>query len=253
MSDEPMEPKRKSAKHRSPNYPAISLGRALELAEMQYQKDKLQYVPVSITFGRWGYKKGHGNLYLAALKAFSLVNVSGVGDKQQVAISEVARRIILKAPDRGTLIRQAALSPPIHSELWETYRGTLPQDDVLRDHLVFERKFNENAVDGFIAQFRDTISLANMDESHISDADYDDGLQDATDLNYAPKSIPESLRRRVQELSQSLEETNFRLPSGTAVFFLPENMTDADYEILEGYLKLHKQASEQSIKIDKTE
>ena len=78
-------------------------------------------------------------------------------------MSDAARRILLDAKDRDILLRQAALSPPIHKELWEHYGGFLPErDEDLKKYLLVEKNFNQQSVDGFIAQFRASIALTNL-------------------------------------------------------------------------------------------
>jgi hypothetical protein len=67
---------------------------------------------------------------------------------------------------RGPLLQISALSPTLHAELWNKYKAEgLPPNDVIRHYLVFERNFNPDSVDGFIAQFRDTIAYAKLDAS----------------------------------------------------------------------------------------
>ena len=205
----------------------------------------MQKIPVNLTFSRWRFKKGHGDLCVAAAKAFGLIEVAGVGDKREVAVTENAHRILLRASDYEKYIKEAALAPKIHHVLWEKYKGDLPQDDVLRQHLIFERHFNENAVAGFISQFRDTISFANLGKGYILEEENgDEGEDDKQPLD-SPKGKTKLQKQKMQEYSKSLRELKFLLPSGEAALFLPPRMTDSDFEILEVYLQAHKKASAQ--------
>ena len=160
----------KAPRQRSPNYPLIDLKRAVECAEMLYQSAKTHYVPLGIAQEKWGYTQNGAvaNQSLAAIKSFGLVDVVGAGAKREVRVSEVARHIILNGPDRTDLLKRAALNPEMHAELWKKYAsGGLPQDDVLRAYLVFEKGFNEKAVASFISQFRNTIAFAGLTEGDI--------------------------------------------------------------------------------------
>ncbi|MFH1374014.1 MAG: hypothetical protein ABII79_09485 [bacterium] len=163
------EKKQKRSKHRSPNYPAIGLERALELARKQHDVDGAQKIPIRIAHERWGYKPGGspGDLMLAALKAYGLTEVEGSGEKRRVALTELARKIFLDHPDRAKIIQDIALAPNAHREIWDHFGGDLPRDDVLKDYLIWELKFNDKSVDSFISQFRGTISFAKLDKSDI--------------------------------------------------------------------------------------
>ena len=100
----------KRTKHRSPNYPAISLEKAVARAKSLYDQAKAHAVPVAAVHELWGFKalSGAGNQNVAALKAYGLIEVEGEGDKRLVRISDTGRRILLGANDRDNLLKQAA-------------------------------------------------------------------------------------------------------------------------------------------------
>ena len=68
--------------------------------------------------------------------------------------------------ERDALIKQAALAPKIHQQIWNKW-GEGISDENLRHALVFdwETPFNEKSVDGFIREYRDTIAFAKLTES----------------------------------------------------------------------------------------
>jgi hypothetical protein len=155
----------KKVRHRSPNYPAITLGKALERTKQLHDVYRTVPIPERKAHEIWGYRPlgGQGLICTAALKAFGLIQAEGSGEDRKVAVSDAARRILLDAKDRDILLRQAALSPPIHKELWEHYGGFLPErDEDLKKYLLVEKNFNQQSVDGFIAQFRASIALTNL-------------------------------------------------------------------------------------------
>ena len=68
-----------ATKTRSPNYPYIDLGKAVELAGKLYEKAQRHAMPIaSIKTDVWGMtaKSSHGDQSLGAVKAFGLVEVS---------------------------------------------------------------------------------------------------------------------------------------------------------------------------------
>lgn len=156
-------PEVKKSKHRSPNYPAIGLEKALERANTVKAEAGKNAMPVSVAHDLWGYKKGAGDQQVAALKAFGLVETTGEGDKRQIRLTEAAWRMLGDAPNRPELLKDAALKPDIHRVVWQHFKGDLPKSDaIIKDWLVWEKNFNQSFVDGFIAQFRATIAYAKL-------------------------------------------------------------------------------------------
>lgn len=176
----------KQPRHRSPNYPAIDLGKAVERAGELYKSAKTHYVPVGVAQERWEYKPlgSVGDQAVAALKAFGLIDIEGTADKRQLRVSETARRILLGSPDRDSLLKQAALSPAIHKTIWQKYGVIgLPDNDVLRPYLLIDLKFNEGSVDGFIAEFRATLAFAEI----TSDDTIQSGDTETEDFEFEPQ------------------------------------------------------------------
>ncbi|MDD4052162.1 MAG: hypothetical protein PHR28_09740 [candidate division Zixibacteria bacterium] len=172
--------KEKKPRHRSPNYPSMNLGKALEKAKELYDIYKVNSVPEGTAHETWGNSRfgSQGLLCVAALKAFGLIQVDGSGKGRRVVISEQARRILLDADDREELLKQAALLPPLHKELWDYYEGFLPKNDAdLRKYLLLEKNFNEQSVDYFIAQFRATIALTKLESGNKLSEDETNGKQ----------------------------------------------------------------------------
>lgn len=244
------QPKKK--KLRSPNYPKVSIEKALILVGKQHQSDGLQAIPANIAHERWGYAPNQSRAQLreAALKAYGLIEVLGLSKSRTIRVTERADRIIRQHPDCERIIKEAALSPTIYREVWERYEGNLPQDDVLRQFLVWEKGFNDKSVSGFISQFRETISFAKLEEGDI--------LEQSTEEEQ-PGEKPDDRRfeasllgkpqakgsQRMEQLFQqpTLRELKFLLPSGEAVLFLPQQMTERDFSTLDIYLNAVKGAS----------
>src|SRR5271157_5736653 len=165
--------KRKRKRTRSPAYPFINLETAIARAKEFYSKELRNAANVRVAMKHWGFveESSNGAQIVAALISFGLLQNEGVGDKRKVRLTQDALRILLdERPDskeRAELIRQAALAPKIHQQLWEKWGNDLPSDAQLRHTLLLEwpTPFNENAVDGFIREYRDTIAFAKLTES----------------------------------------------------------------------------------------
>ena len=156
-----MASQRRGRGRRSPSFPFIALHVALQRAKTFHAQERRNAAPLEVAARHWGYspKSSGASQTMAALRAFGLLDGEGT-----VRLSDAALRILLDerdpSPERETLLRAAALHPPLHKKLWEHYRGSLPSDATLRLHLLTEQGFNENSVDEFIAEFRATLDFA---------------------------------------------------------------------------------------------
>lgn len=163
----------KKARTRSPAYPYVNLETAITRAKEFFDKEQRNSANVSVATKDWGFKDGSssGAQTIAALSSFGILQDEGVGDKRKVRLTPTALRIILDTrPDskeRAELIKQVALAPKIHQQLWEKWGSDLPSDAQLKHTLLVEwpTPFNGNAVDGFIAEYKDTISFAKLTSS----------------------------------------------------------------------------------------
>lgn len=252
---QPTDRKPKQKAQRSPNFPAVSLKKGIELTKTIYDQDKIAKIPERIAHERWGYK-AHSSVasqLVSALKAYGLVELEGTRQNRYVKISDTGRRIVLDTQDKLKLLKKAALLPHINRTLWEKYEGYLPQDDVLREYLIFTLKFNEDSVDFFITQFRETIFFAELEKDDILTSDEDENGENGND--HEPKP-PQSRAPKLNVTTQNkgqFRELKFLLPSGDAVLYLPAIMTGSDFGILEAYLKAHKMASDQATPKEESE
>ena len=163
----------KGRRLRSPAYPFISLAVALRRAREFYDKEQRNAASLRIAAKHWNYEaKSSGGLQTAAaMISFGLMQDEGTGDKRTLKLTQMGLRILLDGrPDsleRLALIKQAALTPKIHAQLWKRWAAGLPSNENLKHTLMFdwEPPFNENTVEGFIKEYRDTIAFAKLTES----------------------------------------------------------------------------------------
>lgn len=151
-------------RHRSPNYPAVSLREAVERVNSLLKRDGKAGAPPPLAAVHIGFQSAHGQAMsvLAALKKFGLLEEV----KDRLAPTQRAIEIVNLPDDdprRIQALKDAALSPPIYRELAEQHRDTgLPSDDVLEAELKTYRDFNPNAVTGFVKDFKDTLEFAGL-------------------------------------------------------------------------------------------
>lgn len=168
----------KTKRNRSPNYPVVNLQGALPYLDKLYKFGQLHFVPMQAVFEEaWGMKKGsaYGKQVVAALKAFGLIDDAGSGDARKVKVSESGAKIRGDHSDRPKLLKEAALLPKVHNELWSEFgsTGDLPPKAAMRQYLLFDRqgnRFNESSVDEFIDEFVDTVVFAKLGKKDTDEA-----------------------------------------------------------------------------------
>lgn len=148
------------ARTRSPAYPAIPLGDAIEHAQSIFNEDHRHSIPRNVAAQHMGYKSLHGGALtaLSALGKYGLLEMGG----GNVKISDVAMELV--AEPRGSekwcaALRQAAESPKLFTTLREKFGvDPLPSDETLRAHLL-KAGFNPASVADAIRAYRDTMEL----------------------------------------------------------------------------------------------
>ena len=190
--------KQKGSRVRSPARPGINLETAIARAKTFYEHEKRNPAPVDVAMRHWGFKEksGPGLVTVAALKNFGLLSDSGTGKERTIKLTDNALRILLdqrqEAPERDAAIKESALRPKIHATLWRKWGTALPSDGNLRHTLIFEWKFNENSVDDFIREYKETIRYAKLTDSDSISAD-DGDIEEESEMNGAQEVSP-SLR-----------------------------------------------------------
>ena len=155
------------ARQRSPSYPAISISEAIDRARTLYDAEHRSPAPWQTVVEHWGYKAngGGGQTTIAALKKYGLIAYEGSGKNRKARLTDLAVNILLDKRDppteRDAAVREAALTPTIHKELWKkTRQGSSRQS--IEHFLTVDRNFAERAAATLIKQFDETISYAKL-------------------------------------------------------------------------------------------
>jgi hypothetical protein len=170
---EPVDAARRKARGRSPSYPGIPLGTAIDRARTIYEHEGRHAAPMDAITRHWGYKSplsGPASVTYAALKKFGLLADEGSGSSRMGKLTPLALDILLH-PNPLAMIQEAVLRPPIHRELWEQYGRDLPSDATLRHSLVARGGFTERGFEEFIQNYRESIAFAKLAESDLSRAE----------------------------------------------------------------------------------
>jgi hypothetical protein len=232
-------------KSRSPRYPGIPLDVAIQRAHALYEHEHKNWAPIASVQEHWGFKPdtGPSNGAVAALRQFGLLETDGLGERRRARLTALALEIILAESSPRKFVRQAALAPEIHRDLWERFGGHLPSDATLRRELVIERNFTQNGAQEFISQFRKTIAFA-----HLGDDDSDDVAPDPDPAADPPpaqvgKQAPATTSARVEPVAVDRAAKIYTIPLlGSAEIQISGDfpLTEAAWEQFMRVLEIYK-------------
>jgi hypothetical protein len=149
-------------------FPSVPLPKALERARELHRVAQMYAVPVATALKAWGYgeKSSGGLMTIAALKMFGLVTDIGSNQGRKVQLTESALKIIRDprpdSPERDALLREAALTPPIHKNVHDKYSGPPPSEEAFRAYLLLDLGMRDDAADDFMREFNATMGFAGM-------------------------------------------------------------------------------------------
>jgi len=256
---EQTDEKKKKKEGRSPSYPAVDLSTALVRAQAIKEKEGRHFANIPTIMTHWGYgaKSSQGFVVLAALKKFGLLEDRGTGGAREFRLTELAWNILIDtrevSVERESLIRKAALSPDIHRKLWEEYGADLPSSENLRFRLLSQERFTSGAVDDFIAEYKRTISFANLKESDSLNGHEEDktamqeerimpGTQPISSLEAKTRNPVEPQK---SETTGAVHEFNMALSDGkTAYLRIPHSLKKGDWEQINKLLAVLEPADE---------
>jgi hypothetical protein len=156
---------------RSPAYPYIDLQKAVERAQqVRAAGAARQAMPPETFYQIWkiGPQSSGARQTMAALNHFGLATYQSRGDSRKVKLSDLALKIVLDtqpiSAERDAAVKEAALSPGVHRELFDKYGPILPADFVIHTYLVRDRGYNEQAAKSLISEYKDTLAFAGLNK-----------------------------------------------------------------------------------------
>lgn len=157
---------------RSPNYPVIDLGEAVQRIKMVYDKEHTHPTTRENLAKAMGYGSLNGSSasVISALSKYGLLEA--VGD-EQYKISSEALDIVLHhsgEPERVQAIQKVGFLPTLFSDLRSAYGDNLdrlPSDHTIQANLI-KRGFNPKTVGSAIRAYRDTMTFVNEETKGLS-------------------------------------------------------------------------------------
>lgn len=158
----------RARKERSPSFPFISLGKALDRARAVAEAHKRSPARLLTVGETWGYAPQSSGLLqtAAALKGYGLMEDIGKGQDRRVQLTDLAWRILFdtRPGAREQAIREAALRPRLFAEYATHWLPERPSDNHCLSELHLDRSFTQAAADLFLRVFDETVAFANLKE-----------------------------------------------------------------------------------------
>lgn len=215
------------AKTRSPNYPVVSLGEAIEAVRPVFKAENRNKMSRKVLAENMGYSSLNGRALgkIGAVRAYGLTEGSG----DELRLSEDAI-VLLTAPagsaERGAALRRCALRPALFQELSQIFES-LPSEGNLRFELI-KRRFTEEAAAKATNHYLDSMRLATGDG----------GSYNVQAQNEERDPVQTSSYERATPVKGKSERAEFPLIEGVARLEFPSSLSAASYEELETWLQL---------------
>jgi hypothetical protein len=223
-----------ATKQRSPNYPGLDLGQALEALKQLYPKVlRGEFTPKDAA-APWGYTSPSGPVRrkFGALRQYGLLE-QRKGDNAK--LTPRALTLVLRNPasaEYQAARREAALEPGLIRELFESGKHDAA-DDALRQDLIVHRGFTDEGADRFIEVLRATLALAGLTDSANIAGQEEDNSSQPNDGVGDMDTPPPAPNKFVLSLVGGPASLRFELP-------LP--LTEAQWKQLTGMLDAVKPA-----------
>ena len=170
---------------RSPAYPLIPLGDALERLAQFEAHFKRSAARSGKVGDAWGIKaKAYGDRIAAALRYFGLLEYQGNGKERQIVVSDDGRKY-LRAQQEETkreVVRAAALRPKAIAKFWSEWGSDRPADAACLDDLVLKNGFSEAGAREFLKVYDSTISYAKLSENDKAPDDVSEQDEDEEEV-----------------------------------------------------------------------
>ncbi len=153
---------------RSPSYPIIPLGVALERLVAFDSHFKRRPARAEKVGEAWEIKaKAYADRTAAALRYYGLIDYENVENCRQIVISEEGRMYLRAQQEhiKQEIIKKAALRPAQIGKFWNLWGADRPADDACIDDLTFKNSFSDKGAQKFLKVYDSTITFAGLSDS----------------------------------------------------------------------------------------
>lgn len=172
MTDTPIV---KAQKDRSPSFPFIALGTAIERLQAFDATFGRHPTPANKAGMAWKLKEGSSQAFqtLAALKSFGLLDYNGSGPDRLAFITDDGRTYLRAQQDtvKHALLKGFALKPKAMQKFWGKWGADRPPNPICLDELVLKNGYTESAAETFLRVYDSTIQFAGLQNADATDSD----------------------------------------------------------------------------------
>ncbi|MCL4671837.1 MAG: hypothetical protein KJZ64_02645 [Sphingomonadaceae bacterium] len=212
-----------AARSRSPNYPSVSLGDAIEMIRKVYQAEKRAKFPRETLASHLGYSSLNGRALskIGAIRAYGLID----GREDALSVSRTALAI-LEAPkdsaDYVDALHEAFNAPNLYQSILEEYGEDTPSEQTLRWWLT-QQGYVGDAADKALSAFLAGQELVNSAGGRYSNArqSQDEPAHAATASAPRPRDVP-PVPRIVEAVGRTSVEPDFKIQLGDNRWLLIE-------------------------------
>jgi hypothetical protein len=162
-------PNSKGQRDRSPAYPSIPLGAAIERLISFEAYFKRHPAPLDKMGLAWNVaaKGSQADQIASALKQFGFIESEGVKGARQAVLSDDGRTYLRANQDaiKQEILRRAALRPKSIATMWNLWGADRPPDPVALDTLTMKHDFSDRGAPLFLKVYDATIDYAGLSGS----------------------------------------------------------------------------------------
>ncbi len=203
------------SRSRSPNYPSISLGTAIEAIKEVYAKEKRAHFPRTSLAGHLGYSSINGRSLarIGAIRAYRLIE----GREDDLAVSQTAIAILEApegSPDRAEAYRTAFLSPTIFKRIHDKYGDETPSHETLRWWLT-QQGYVGDASDKTLKSYLASLRVVNAETEGYLPVPPEPDNDGKPDKDGLPQSLDQGFGVREVKPARRSENRTVGLEVGT--------------------------------------
>lgn len=222
------------AVQRSPNYPQMDLGDALESILPAYKAEGRNKMSRLTLASHLGYSSLNGRALakIGAVRAYGLID--GREDDIRVAPDAIT---CIEAPEgsreRFEALQRCAVKPPVFKDISTDYEG-LPSEQNLRFALI-QKGYAADAAGKAAQNYLATMRLVDESGGAFSELPVPAGAQSEAEVG---RDIDRQSLPKEPPLSADMRKAVFTLDEGDVTLTFPQNLSEASYSELGDYLAI---------------
>jgi hypothetical protein len=243
------------AKIRSPNYPVLDIGAALEAIRPAWKAEHRNKMSRLVLAKHLGYMSLNGRALgkIGAVRAYGLID--GSGDELRIsddAITTLASPNTVHVQYRDALER-LALKPQLFREIQQQFPASLPSEDNLSFWLV-QRGFTQEAAGKAALSYLTTMRLVYTQEQayNPSGVEPEDAPMNTPLAGHeaAVNAMVGALRPNKPAAKPGTLQEVFNLEEGPVTLTFPANLSSASYKDLADYFELFLRKAKRRAGVD---